>query len=204
MTQTVDFYFDFMSPFAYLAHCRLARLPALYGCRIAYHPVDLGRLKRAIGNTGPSNRELPVKLRYLVSDLKRWADRYGVPLGFIGNVNTAGLNRGLFFARSRAQQADYVARAFARTWGESGAPDDPALLRALAVEMGWDPQEFADFLASGAATAAYEESCAQAIDRGVFGVPTMLLGDLMWWGNDRLFLLEEHLAGALPVTASAC
>ena len=135
MHTNIDFYFDFMSPFAYLARHRLAATAAEYACEITYKPIDLVKAKLAVGNTGPSNREMPVKLKYLVKDLKRWADLYGLPFGFIGNVNTAQLNKGVFYAQKQGRVDDYVDQAYRLTWGESGAPDDVELLRKLALSL---------------------------------------------------------------------
>lgn len=193
MSTNIDFYFDFMSPFAYLARHRLVQVAGEYSCDITYKPVDLPRLKLAVGNTGPSNREMPIKLKYLVRDLNRWADMYGVKLGFIGNVNSEKLNKGVFFAEQHGKATEYVKVAYDLTWGESGAPDDEALLRKAASEVGLDEGAFLAYLDSAEANEAFEASNAQAIELGVFGVPTMVIDDEMWWGNDRLFMVESYL-----------
>jgi len=194
MSTNIDFYFDFMSPFAYLARHRLAACAAEYACEITYKPIDLAKAKLAVGNTGPSNREMPIKLKYLVKDLKRWADLYNLPFGFIGNVNTAKLNKGVFYAHENGRVDDYVSQAYHLTWGESGAPDDVELLRKLALSLDWDPSDFLAYLDSDDAENAYQASIDDAISKGVFGVPTMTIDDEMWWGNDRLFMLEAFLA----------
>jgi len=204
MSTNIDFYFDIMSPFAYLARHRLAQSAGEYSCEITYKPIDLAQAKLAVGNTGPSNREMPVKLKYLVADLKRWAEIYGLPFGFIGNVNTAQINKGVFYAQSKGRAADYVKEAYRLTWGESGAPDDVELLRGLALSFDWDPSEFLAYVDSEDASNAYQASIDDAIATGVFGVPTMVVEDQMWWGNDRLFMLEAFLAERFaPSRASA-
>lgn len=196
MSATVDFYFDFMSPFAYLARHRLVQIARDVDCKVNYKPIDLPRAKLAIGNNGPANRDLPVKLRYLIADLKRWADIYRIPLGYIGNVNTAQLNKGVFYAIQCGCAEAYVREAYQMTWAESGVPDDPCLLEDLAKRLGWSPNDFASFLESPEAADAYEATNAEAIARGVFGVPTVMIDDQMWWGNDRLFMVEEYLRQA--------
>ena len=204
MSTNIDFYFDFMSPFAYLASHRLAHSAGEYSCDITYKPIDLARAKKAVGNTGPSNREMPVKLKYLVDDLKRWAEMYRIPLGFIGNVNSGQLNKGTFYAQEKGKATEYVREAYRLTWGESGAPDDVELLRKLALSLDWDPSEFLAYLDSNEADKAYEATIEEAIERGVFGVPTMVIDDQMWWGNDRLFMVETYLTERhAPTRASA-
>jgi len=189
----VRFYFDFLSPYAYLARHRLAELSASHGWRIDYRSIDLGRAKKAIGNVGPANRDMPVKLAHLAKDLSRWAAFYGVGLTFPPNYNSSRLNAGLYYGPCKGREADYVRTVFRLVWELGQAPDDPQTLQAVAREMSWDPGDFVAFTQSEPGLRAYNESTEEAVARHVFGVPTMVVGDEMWWGNDRLFLLEKYL-----------
>lgn len=190
----LDFYFDFMSPFAYLAHSQLPRIARKYGCELVYKPIDLPAAKAAAGNTGPPNVRIPVKLRYLKVDLDRWATRYGVPLQFPKSLNSESLNIGTFYAEDRGQAEDYVRTAWHPVWGLGGDMGDAELIRGVARDMRWDPDDFMRFVQSAEAKARYAQGNLDAHQRGVFGAPTMMLGDEMWWGNDRLAFLEERLA----------
>lgn len=190
----IDFYFDFLSPFAYLARYKLAQIADEHSCTINYKAIDLDQAKKAIGNTGPSNRDMPIKLGYLIKDLARWAERYGVPLLPVKNHNSRLLNLGTYYAELHGKSRDYVEAAYRRTWGEGGAPDDEALLRGIASELAWDPEEFLRYVNSAEAAERYQATTREAIGRGVFGVPTFMVGEQMWWGNDRLLFLEEYLA----------
>lgn len=190
----IDFYFDFMSPFAYLARHELARLAKKHQCQINYRVIDLVKAKLAIGNDGPSNRDLPVKLRYLMTDLQRWADRYGVPLNTVKNHNSHCLNLGTFYAIDHDQADQYVEVAYRHTWGSGGAPDDEALQRAVASELGWNEDEFIRFIGSEEAESRYEANNQSATAKGIFGVPTTVIDEQMWWGNDRLFFVDEYLS----------
>jgi 2-hydroxychromene-2-carboxylate isomerase len=194
MRDTIDFHFDFLSPFSYLALTQLEGMAARHGRAIAWHPVDLAVAKIAAGNTGPGNRDMPVKLAYLRRDLARWAAEYGVPLGWAGNYASRRMNGGVFFARERGMEADYVRAAFHAGWVEGEKLDDPAVLGRIAQSLGWDAAAFLRYVDSPEAAAALAASTRAAIARGVFGVPTMFADDEMWWGNDRLFMLEKHLA----------
>lgn len=189
----LDFYFDFLSPYAYLASHRLAEIAEKHNLQVVYHPIDLNQAKAAIGNVGPANRDLPIKLKYLAKDLTRWAARYGIPLEFVPNFNTELLNAGLFYAGRECREAEYVRSAYRLTWGAGRAPDDVEVLEELAREMGWSPSDFMAYIRSEEASRAYQASTEDAISRHVFGVPTMLMGGEMWWGNDRLDFLEERL-----------
>ncbi|WP_338617406.1 2-hydroxychromene-2-carboxylate isomerase [Pigmentiphaga sp. CHJ604] len=191
----VDFYFDFMSPYAYLAHARLPELAKRHGARLAYHPIDLFRIKLAVGNTGPSNRDIPLKHRYLRSDLQRWATAYGIPFVPPSGYGSTRLNCGAFRAIDEGRARYYADSVWRHVWGSGGAMDDDGLLAAVAKEMSWPEDEFLAYVRSSEAGRRLEASNAAALERGVFGVPTMIADGAMWWGNDRLDFLERHLQG---------
>ncbi len=192
----IDFYFDFLSPFAYLAHERLAAMAERHGRELRYVPIDLPRAKIAAGNTGPSNREIPAKIRYLMQDLRRWAARYGMPFAFPASLASERLNVATFLAVDRGIARRYVNEAWRLGWGLGGDLGSDALLTQVEQALGWVPGELAAAAADPRLRERYEAANGEAQARGVFGVPTMMIGDEMWWGNDRLEFLEEHLRAA--------
>ncbi len=190
----IDYFFDFWSPYAYLASDRLAQLAERHGYTVNYCPIDLTRAKLAAGNTGPPNLQIPPKIRYLMTDLRRWAAKYGLPLGGVPKgKDTRRINIGALLAQDRGVARDYVREAYHAVWGQGGDPNSDELLTALAGKLGWDTDEFLGFTGSPAVEARYEAVFADAEKRGVFGVPIMIVGDEMWWGNDRLDFLEQFL-----------
>jgi 2-hydroxychromene-2-carboxylate isomerase len=190
----IGYYFDFWSPYAYLASERLANIAEQQGWTIDYRPIDLTRAKLEAGNTGPPNLAIPPKIRYLMTDLKRWAARYGLPIGGVPKgKDTKRINIGALLAQDRGMARDYVREGFDAVWGQAGDPNSDELLTALAAKLGWDAQEFLRYLGSSEAEERYESVFAEAVKRGVFGVPIMTVGDEMWWGNDRLEFLEQFL-----------
>jgi 2-hydroxychromene-2-carboxylate isomerase len=191
----IDFYFDFLSPYSYLAHCRLPSLADKYGYGISYRPIDLKAAKLAAGNTGPATVQMPVKLRYATADLTRWARKYGAPLAF-GKAPpfTERANKGTFFAIERGQAREYVSSLWLATFGAGGDFNSDEMLSDVSRRLGWSPEEFLAFVQSDKAQRLYEAGNKEAQDRGVFGAPIMMVGDEMWWGNDRLDFLEEYLA----------
>ncbi len=194
MTASIAFYFDFISPYSYLAHTQLPRIAACYGRNIAYHPVDLTALKLQGGNTGPASREQPLKFKYNYADFARWSARYGVPMKRLGGYDPkCRLTRGTFYAADRGQAGDYVTATWTRIWGQGGSLADEALMRDVAREMGWNADEFLTFLDSAEADRRFTAETKAAHAAGVFGVPTMTIGDELWWGNDRLDFLEDYL-----------
>lgn len=203
--KTIDFFFDFTSPYAYLANCPLPALADKYGYELVYRPIDLFAAKQAAGNNGPPSPQIPNKFRYINQDLLRWADRYGVPFKLPKpapgqdairkeQIDSSRANKGMFFAMEQGRGREYASRVWSKTFGSGGLIGDDENLRSVAREMGWSPEALFDFIHSDKAEELYEDGNEAAHGRGVFGVPIMMVGDEMWWGNDRLSLLEEYLA----------
>ena len=191
---TIDFYFDFISPFSYLAHQRLPALASRYGYDIAYHVADLAALKRMAGNSAPRMVDMPLKLDYSRIDQKRWAERYGVPITPpSGSHDSSWLNRGAFYAIEKMQAAEYVTAVWVRMRRDGRDLAAETTWREVAQDLGWNADELVAFIRSEASQKEYQKASQDAHDRGVFGVPTMLIGKEMWWGNDRLDFLEEFL-----------
>lgn len=193
---TIEFYFDFVSPYSYLAAHELANIAERRGCKIDYRPIDLVATKLAAGNNGPATAQMPLKLQYAMADFTRWGKRYNLPLAFSreGAPVTEVENKGTFYAIDRGQAAQYVNVMWRRTFGEGGLHGKADVLRAAAAEMGWDADEFLAFCSSDEAARRYAQSNSGAHAKGVFGAPTMIVGTELWWGNDRLDFLEEYLA----------
>ena len=192
MDKAITFFFDFISPYSYLAYKRLPKLAEQHGYAMRYRPIDLKTAKLSVGNVGPTTREMPVKHRHLRKDLQRWARLYGVTLSHPGAIPFGRANRGTFFAEDRNAVRAYLDLAWDLVWAR-GAQDEEALLAALADGMKWKRAEFLDYVASPAALARYQACQDEAQKLGVFGVPTMVIGEEMWWGNDRLHFLEDYL-----------
>ena len=192
--QTIEFYFDFISPFSYLAHQRVPQLAARYGYALNYRVADLATLKRLCGNTAPRMVDMPLKLEYSRVDQRRWAERYGVPIKPpIGSHDSSWLNRGTFYAAEKDQTADYVTAVWTRFRCDGRDLAEESTWRQVAADLGWNGDALVAFIRSPESLALYQKASQDAHARRVFGVPTMLIGDEMWWGNDRLDFLEDYL-----------
>lgn len=195
MSDPIELFFDFMSPFAYLAHGQVVELATRADRELRYLPIDLPAAKIAAGNTGPSNRAIPVKLRYLMTDINRWAARARLPVNFPPSLDSARMNVGTFCAIERGVASAYVKAGFDLGWGQGADIGSDETLVALAKQMVWDPVEFLRYVANPQDHAGYQSSNREAHQRGVFGVPTIIIGDEMWWGNDRLHFVKSYLLG---------
>jgi 2-hydroxychromene-2-carboxylate isomerase len=187
-----------VSPFCYLAHLRLPELAERYGCPVVYHPMDLPTAKIAAGNYGPSNREVPAKMKVLFADLQRWARRYQAPFRFPQKFDCGRWNIASIYAREHGQAQRFVSEGYARIFGRGIDPTDERELREAAVSVGLDGDALLDYSASSKGKTDFRRECIEAHGRGVFGAPMFFVEDQIFWGNDRLDFLEEYLA-SLPV-----
>ncbi len=194
MTRQLDFYFDFMSPFSYLAYWRLGTLARQYDLDIKPIVIDLAFVKKAVGNTGPRNVDIPLKIKYLREDLARWARRYEIPLIFPASLELRRMNIGALYAADRGQSASYLQIAWHQCWTTGADMSDIAQLVRIARDLSWNESDLLSFLDSEGAAARYRADSQGAVARGVFGVPTMMIEDRMWWGNDRIDFLVEYLS----------
>ena len=193
MTKTIDFYFDFISPFSYLAQLKLPEIARAAGCEVDYWPIDIPEAKIAAGNYGPSNREVLPKIKVMKADLERWADRYGVPLNFPASFDCAHWNCAVLYARKHGRAEQFVTDAYRRIWGQGIDPRDRGELAACATAAGLDADALLAFVDSPIGQNEYRKARSQAIQRGVFGAPMMFVDDQIYWGNDRIDFLSDYL-----------
>ena len=192
---TVEFYFDFGSPAAYLAYTQLPHVCADTGATLVWKPMLLGGVFQATGNRSPA--EIPAKRPYMNTDLKRFADRYGVP--FMHNphfpINTLLLMRGATGLQMHqpARFADYVAAMYRAMWVDGRDMNDAATVGAVLQAAGFDPGAVLALAARQDVKDQLKAATQEAVARGVFGAPTMFVGDQMFWGQDRLDFVRESL-----------
>ena len=194
--KTVDFYFDYGSPAAWLAYTQLAKLASDTGATVVMKPMLLGGVFQSTGNRPPIS--VPLKGAYLFQDLARFAKRYGVPLVMNPHfpINTITLMRadvGLSM-REDAQLAAFREAVFRAIWVEQQAMGDVAVLSARLAKAGFDPAELSALAADPAVKDALKLRTQEAVDRGAFGAPTFFVGDEMFWGQDRLDFVRDALA----------
>src|SRR6476661_4163658 len=192
--RTIDFYFDFPSPYAYLAHTQLPAIAAEHGATITYHPFRILELMKIVGNR-PTTLECKNKGKYAGADLQRWVKRYKV--AFSRNPHSkafdfAELDRGALVAIGDGRGAEYVTAIFAAMWGTPEGLSQRAVLIDVLSRAGFDGKSLLERAGTDAMVAQLEAETTAAAERGVFGAPTMFVGDHMFFGNDRLdFVVDE-------------
>jgi 2-hydroxychromene-2-carboxylate isomerase len=195
----VEFYYDLVSPYSYLAHGRIGRICEENGAELELRPILLGAVHKAAGIQAPI--ETKAKASYQARDIRRWAKYFGVPLEFPDPFpfRTLRTMRAAMFLRERGELAAFTDEAFALYWGEGGAPeglgeaDEDGPISSVAGRIGIDPEELLDGAARPEAKQVLKDATSEAVKRGVFGAPAFFVGDEMFWGNDRLHFVEAAL-----------
>jgi 2-hydroxychromene-2-carboxylate isomerase len=197
MSKTLEFYFDFGSPTAYLAHKRLQQLCEQYDLVVEYKPVLLGGLFKATGNTSPV--AVPAKGKYMLeSDLPRFSKRYGVPLNFNPHfpINTLNLMRGAIAAERLDCLNRYIDAMYDAVWVDAENMGDTEVVARVLTKNQLDAAALMELSNDPEVKAELARSTEEAVERGAFGAPTMYMDGEMYFGQDRLDFVEESLAQA--------
>jgi 2-hydroxychromene-2-carboxylate isomerase len=195
--RAIEYFFDVGSPTSYLAWTQLPRIVAETGATIAWRPMLLGGVFKATGNASPVT--VPAKGRWMSDDIRRWAERYGVPFRFNPHfpINTLTLMRGAAGLQLRrpGELAHYLAVVERAMWVEPKNLGDPAVLAETLGAAGFDSAEFMALVGDPEVKARLIATTDEAVARGVFGAPTFFVGAAMFFGQDRLeFVRDELLA----------
>jgi len=194
----VEYFFDTSCPWSYLALERVRDAALRTSARIVYRPVLVDDLLRRVNPDCPVGRTdpLPVRARYQAKDLADWARYCGLTLRRPEPwpLRAEWAQRGSVVAAASGQSFAYLLAMFAALFGTNRRIDQRAVVEAVAAEAGLDAQAFAAGLDDRATLTQVEANGTSLLARGGFGTPTLLVGDDLYFGNDRLPLVEAALA----------
>lgn len=193
MSKQVECFFDVGSPASYLAWTQLPALAKRQNAELIWQPMLLGGVFQATGNQSPA--AIPAKSRYSRMDLERFARSYGVPLNFNPHfpVNTLLLMRGAVAYLGTDRFEDYLHAIFTALWVDEQDLGQPEVVGKVLARAGFDPDEVLARCNDPAVKDRLKAITGEAIDRGVFGAPTLFVGDDMFFGQDRLEAVEKCL-----------
>ena len=191
----LDFWFDFHSPWCYLAASRIGGLCRRYNLDLRWRPLHLARLIEAVGGRRPLE-ENPRFVAWYRQDLADQAALFGLPLAYHPNypLRPARALRAALNAAAHGKAEAFVARVMAGYWAEGADITDPALLAAWGAEVGLGG--VIEATSDPARKAELEANLEEAVAAGLFGLPAAVLDGKIYFGNDRLELLEHHLLTA--------
>jgi len=189
----LEYFFDYVSPFSYLADTQLPALVERTGAEIVYRPFFLGGVMQASKNSPPVT--VPNKGKYMVADLTRWARRYSVELNPNPHfpVNTLQVMRAAVATVGNERFSDFHRAMFRAVWVEGKNLGDEEVLRAAIDATGLNGAAILARAKEQDVKDTLRRNSEEAVERGAFGAPTFFLGDQMFWGNDRLDFVEEAL-----------
>lgn len=194
----LDFHFDYISPYSYLAWHELDTFAPLHGVRVRPKPTLFAALLNAHGHKGPA--EVPPKRIYMFKDCLRTAAVMDVALEPPAShpFNPLHALRASLLDMDDDVRHRLVTRLFAATWAESRNVGAPEVVAEVCAEVGVpDPLER---IRDASVKRKLFDASAAAVARGVFGVPTMIVDEEAFWGVDSFSHLKRHLAGEDPVT----
>ncbi len=198
MAKLIDYYFTPVSPWTYLGHDRLVEIASKHGATISVKPVDYGRIFPASGGL-PLKQRAPQRQAYRLVELGRWSKHLGRSLNLNPRhfpVPPDAPAKWIIAAQARGEGDPLrLAGALLRAvWAEERDISDAATLASIASEQGLDSAALASAAASPDAAARYAALTQEALDRQVFGAPTYVYRDELFWGQDRLDFLDRALA----------
>jgi 2-hydroxychromene-2-carboxylate isomerase len=181
---TLEVYFDYASPFAYVGDARIDRELAQLPISIVRTPVYL----RGFDIFKAGYPYSAAKSAYLARDLARCAERHGVPLGTPATMPVNGLYMlRAHVALTGTPELDAFRReAFRATWVDGANTSDPEVVVAIGERIGVDHHELAAAMGSASVKSELRANTERAIERGAFGVPAMFVDDELFWGQDRV------------------
>ena len=198
MAKQIEFFYDCSSPWTYLAFTRIEELARRHGADLIWKPILVGGVFNAVNPSVYENRAHPVKAkaRYADKDLQDWAALYGLKIGHpsvsrsIRSRRCAGRSSLRSTARFRLTRAA-CSRAY---WGEDRDIGQDAVIREIVRAVGLDEAEFFAKIALPEYKDKLRANTDELIERGGFGSPTMFVDGSMFFGNDRLVLVEHALS----------
>ena len=198
MTKTIDYYFAVNSPWTYLGHARFVAIARQAGAHVAVKPADMARVFAASGGL-PLPQRPRQRQTYRMTELKRWREHLGIPINLEprhSRVPTEMAARLIVAADLKDLNALALTGFLGKAvWEEERDISDPETLKAIAAEHGRNPTKLWEAAQAPETKAAYEAYTQEAIERQVFGAPTYVYRDELFWGQDRLDFLERALAG---------
>ncbi len=198
MGKKLEFFYDCSSPWTYLAFSKIEDVARRHQADLIWRPILVGGVFNAVNPSVYETRQRPVKpkARYYAKDLQDWARLYGLKIGqpSVFPVNSVKAMRGAFVAHEHGKISPYSRCVFEQYWGEDRDISRDEVLREIVGMVGLDPDEFFEKISSQEYKDKLKRNTDELIERGGFGSPTIFVDGEMFFGNDRLVLVEHALA----------
>ena len=192
MIKPFDFYFDFVSPYSFLAHKEIRKIENKTKIKIRYKPILLGGLHNLHGIKAPAF--IPAKAKHMIKDCKLIAERNNVKFKFNSYFPIRSLNlmRGVFVAEEDNFKSYYINNIFDSIWQDGLNMNDDNIIQKVLKNLSVNPKTFALRATSSSIKDSLKKRTSEAYEKGIFGAPTFVSNNKIFWGQDRIeFVLKE-------------
>jgi len=192
MIKPLEFYFDFISPYSFLAHKQIRKIENKEGIKIIYKPVLLGGLHNLHGIKAPAF--IPAKAKHMVRDCKLIAEKNNIRFKFNSYFPIRSLNlmRGVLVAEEDNVKKYYIDNIFNTIWQDGLNMNDTIVIQKILQNLNINPKTFSLRTTSSLIKDLLRKKTNDAYEKGVFGAPTFVVNNKIFWGQDRIeFALRE-------------
>ena len=198
MNKLIDYYFATISPFMYLGHERFVALARRHGATIAVKPINLGEVFPISGGL-PLSKRAPQRQAYRLTELQRWSEHLNISLHCQPKFFPVNGDLAAYWILAAAEQGldqalDLTGAIGRAIWVQERDVAAESTLVTIAGELGLESGALARRAAAAEIADRYKALTREAIERKVFGAPTYVYGDELFWGQDRLDFLDRALA----------
>ena len=192
MIKSFDFFFDFISPYSYLAHKQIRNIEFQNKIEINYMPILLSGLLNLAENKAPVF--IPSKAKFMIKDCKLFAEKLNIKFKFNSYFPIQSLNlmRGVLIARKENKTSLYIDKFFDACWKDGLNLNDQEIVDKILEDLNFNLEAFKLKISEQKIKDELKKRTKDAFSKGVFGAPSFIINNKMFWGQDRLeFVLKE-------------
>ena len=192
MIKSFEFYFDFASPYTFIAHKEVRKIEKENSIKIKYMPVLLGGLLKSAGIK--ANVDIPIKAKYMIKDCILWAEKYGIDFKFNSffPINTLCLMRCVLVAEKKKLEENLINKVFDAIWKDGLNLNDSTNVEKLLSNLDFEPKNFLKESIQPNIKGELKKRTDNAFKKGIFGAPSFIINNKIFWGQDRIeFVLNE-------------
>ncbi len=186
MIKPFDFYFDFVSPYSFLAHKEIIKIERKNSVKIKYKPILLGGLHNLHGIKAPAF--IPAKAKHMIRDCKLIAEKNKIKFKFNSYFPIRSLNlmRGVLVAEEDDYKSHYIDSIFNAIWQDGLNMNDESIFQKILKNLSINPKTFILRSASSSIKDLLKKRTNEAYEKGIFGAPSFVSNNKIFWGQDRL------------------
>ncbi len=192
MIKSFDFYFDFISPYSFIAHQEIKKVEKKESIKIKYKPILLGGLHNLHNIKAPAF--IPSKAKFMIRDCKLIAEKNKIKFKFNSYfpIKTLNLMRGVLVAEEDDFKSFYIDKMFDAIWKDGINMNDQGVIDKILKNINTNPKTFLLRASSQNIKTTLKRNTDDAFEKGIFGAPTFVVNNKIFWGQDRLeFAIKE-------------